>query len=130
MKTLFKAGDIKKHSKIVEEADLATFNGLIIHPVCSTFALCREIEWTSRLFVLEMKDEEEEGIGTMFNIEHNGPALLGQRIDIEAKVNRLQKNELICDYIVKVEERVIACGQTGQKILKRKKIEEIFNSFK
>lgn len=130
MKALYKTGDMKVHNKVVEEGDLATFYDQNVHPVCSTFSLSREIEWTSRLFLLEMKEEDEEGIGTLLTIEHISPALLGQRIDIEAKINRLQKNELLCDYIVKVGDRVIARGQTGQKILKKKKIEEIFSSCK
>ena len=36
----------------------------LVHTVLSTFALGRELEWAARLFVLEMKSVDEEGIGT------------------------------------------------------------------
>ena len=36
----------------------------LVHTVLSTFALGRELKWVARLFVLEMKSVDEEGIGT------------------------------------------------------------------
>ena len=45
-----------------------------VHPFYSTFALGRDVEWACRQFVLEMKEEDEEGIGTFLNITHKSPA--------------------------------------------------------
>ena len=54
---------------------LQRFSGKVVHPVCATFALARDIEWTTRQFVLQMRDDDEEGIGTMLTIDHRSPAL-------------------------------------------------------
>lgn len=126
MKKVFEKGDLKVHSFEVIEADIAAFNGDVVHSVCSTFALAREIEWSTRLFVLEMKDAEEEGIGTKLEIEHKGPAFVGERIEIEARVESLERNELICRYIARVGGRVVAEGITGQKVLPKQKITDLF----
>ena len=130
MKNIFTAGDVKIHRFSVTEADVAAFGGEEVHPVCSTFALAREMEWSSRLFVLQMKEEDEEGIGTSLNINHRSPALQGEELQIEAKVESLNGHELICSILVKMGDRVIAEGRTGQKVLKKEKLEKIFSKIK
>ncbi|AHM63080.1 hypothetical protein D770_24175 [Flammeovirgaceae bacterium 311] len=126
MKSIFKPGDKKIWQKRVEPEDVAAFTGVQVHPVCSTFALGREMEWASRLFVLEMREEEEEGIGTLLEIQHKTPALVGELLNIEATVDQLLQNELLCSIEVKVGDRVVATGRTGQKVLKRTALEKIF----
>lgn len=126
MKQLFKPGDKKHWQKVVLPEDVAAFGGEQVHPVCSTFALGREMEWASRLFVLEMREEDEEGIGTFLEIQHKAPALVGEQLFITAVLEQLQGNEIICTIEVQVEKRLVAVGKTGQKILKRQVLENIF----
>ena len=128
MKNLFKVGDRKTFSKIVNDADTANFDSGQVHPVYATFALGRDAEWCCRLFVLEMKEEDEEGIGTFLTIEHQSPSLVNSQVIFTATVEHLSKNEIICSYEAKVGERLIAFGKQGQKILKKEKINQIFNS--
>jgi fluoroacetyl-CoA thioesterase len=127
MKTLFKPGDKKEFRKMISQADVAAFNGEEVHPVYATFSLARDAEWTSRQFVLEMKSENEEGIGTFLTIEHKGPAFIGEEIYFTAWVDHIDGNELICFYEARVSERLIAIGKTGQKIFERSKLEKIFS---
>jgi len=122
MKNLFNINDKKQHVKIIGAADLASFDTGTVHPFCSTFVLAREMEWASRLFVLEMLDEDEEGIGTKLEINHLSPALEGEELLIEAVITSLEEHEIISSLEVKVGERVIARGITGQKILKKTKL--------
>jgi len=124
----FEKGDAKKHSFKVRESDFATFEAGTVHEVCSTFALGREMEWSSRLFVLEMIEENEEGIGTFLEIRHHSPAFLGEQVEMTALVESIINNELICKIEVKVRKKLIASGRTGQKILSKKKINQIFTS--
>lgn len=112
----------------VYNTDVAAFNADTVHNVCSTFALARNIEWASRQYVLEMKDKDEEGIGTYLKIHHENPAMIGEILTIASEVKSMVKNELICRFKVFVENRVIAFGESGQKILKKKKLEKIFSS--
>ena len=128
MKAIFKPGDKKEYRKVVEEIDVAVFHDETVHPVCSTFSLARDIEWTTRQFVLEMRDGDEEGIGTFLSIEHKAPAFVGDEILFTGRIEKLQGNELICSFEAYVGTRLIATGKTGQKILKREKISKIFQS--
>ena len=115
---------------MVKPEDSAKFNGKEVHPVCATYALARDIEWSSRLFVIEMKDDDEEGIGTMLTIDHRSPALVGDELAITAIISEMNGHELICEYVAKVGDRVVAIGKTGQKILKKEKVERLFSELK
>lgn len=128
MGTIVKVGDIRKHSFQVKEDHLATFETGPVHPVCSTFVLAREMEWASRLFILDICDSGEEGVGTMLHIDHKSPAFVGDNVVLEAKVLSFERNELMCEIMVVVGERVVALGKTGQKIMTKEKITQIFTS--
>lgn len=127
MKNIFEIGDIKTYEVLVESKDTAAFDSGTVHPVYATFALGRDAEWCCRLFVLEMKEEDEEGIGTYLSITHVKPALVGERVRFVAKVEKLDKNEIVCRYEAFVAERLIAFGEQGQKILKKERLEKMFN---
>ena len=127
MKQIFKAGDVKEYKTTVGPQDVAGFRGSVVHPVYATFALARDVEWTTRLFVLEMKEEDEEGIGTYLQISHAGPAFVGEEITIRGTVDQLTGRELRCSFEARAGNRIIATGKTGQKILKLEKIKSIFN---
>jgi fluoroacetyl-CoA thioesterase len=129
MKNIFKIGDSEKIEKLINDTDLASFNGGIVHKVCSTYVLAREIEWSSRQFVLKMKEEDEEGIGTKLTIDHMAPAFVGELLEVEAIVDQINDNELICSYIARVGKRIVAKGITGQKVLKKDAIHKIFSKF-
>lgn len=126
MKKIFRSGDSKQTSYVVTGEDVASFKGDVVHPVCATFTLAREIEWSTRQFVLEMREEDEEGVGTFLTIEHKSPAFVDEEIIFTVCYETLTGNELICSFEAKVGGRVVATGKTGQKILKRERINRIF----
>lgn len=128
MKDIFAIGDKKIYEMVVGKDDTATFEAGEVHPVYATFALGRDVEWACRLFVLEMKEEDEEGIGTFLNITHVSPALVGAEVRIIAVFDKLTKNEIVCTFEVKCGERLVAKGSQGQKILKKERINDLFNS--
>lgn len=130
MKTIFKKGDKKTYVRVVGEEDTAAFESGRVHPVYSTFALARDAEWTCRLFVLEMKEADEEGIGTFITVNHQSPALIGQSVQFEAEVESIHGNEIICGYRAMVRDRLIATGRQGQKVLKKNKINDLFEKLK
>lgn len=126
MKEIFNAGDVKEHRFRVKPADFAEFGGSLVHAVCSTFALAREVEWTTRLFVLDLKDNDEEGVGVFLEIHHKSPAFADEEIIFLARFEQLVGTELTCSFEARVADRLIAYGKTGQKILTREKIKSIF----
>ena len=126
MKVIFKPGDVKTYRKVVTDSDLAPFHGETLHPVYSTFSLARDFEWSSRLFFLEMKEEDEEGVGTFLSIEHKSPAKVGEEVIITARIETILDNELICIIEARSGDRLIASGKTGQKMLKKEKLNKLF----
>ena len=130
MRSIFQTGDTKLHVFKVKEADFARFDAESVHQVCSTFALAREIEWSTRLFVKDMLEEGEEGIGTFLSVQHKSPALAGQSVEIIATFEGVVEGEILCSYKAMVGDRVVAEGRTGQKILPKSKINSLFERLK
>lgn len=118
----FKIGDIKEYQKVVGEEDIARFESGEVHAFYSTFALGRDAEWAGRLFVLEMKEEGEEGIGTFLTINHHSPAFVNDTVTIKARLDLVEKNKVNCSFEANVGDRLIATGTTGQKIVSKEKL--------
>ena len=127
MKDIFKPGDSKNYKRTVSIEDIARFDTGTVHQLYSSFALGRDAEWCTRLFVLEMKEDDEEGIGTLLHIEHIAGAKPGSEILFTGIIEEITGNEIICYFEATHEGRLIARGKTGQKILKKTKLEELFS---
>ena len=130
MRDIHKAGDRKIFTRLVTSSDTARFDSGEVHPVYATFALARDAEWVCRLFVLDMKENDEEGIGTMVTVDHLSPAFIDDEVVFEGVVEEITGNEIICSYTARVGERIIAKGMQGQKILKKERINNIFNQLR
>ncbi len=61
MKNPFEIGAVKEYVKIVQEHEKAQFESGTVHAVYSTFSVAKDAEWSTRLFVLDMKEDDEEG---------------------------------------------------------------------
>ena len=127
MKNPFLPGDMKTHQYVVQTADLAAFGSGVVHPVCSTFTLGREMEWSSRVFILEMIEDDEEAVGISLRIDHQSPAMVGEVLDITAILDKVIDHKVLCRIEVRVKNRLIATGETGQKILKKTKIASLLD---
>ena len=130
MKLLFKEGDTKAFTRKVRLEDVATFDSGQVHPVYATFAIARDAEWACRLFVLEMREEDEEGIGTYISVNHISPALVEEEVIFEATLKQINKNAVICSYKAVCGNRVIAEGDNTQKILKIARLDLLFEELK
>jgi predicted thioesterase len=130
MKNPFQPGDQKQLVFQVTEDKLARFETGIVHEVYGTFALGQDAEWTCRQFVLEMKEEGEEGIGTFLTVDHVSPALLGCEVVITATLEAVNGKEVICSYEAHHKDRLLAKGRTGQKILNKARFDAYLDSLK
>jgi fluoroacetyl-CoA thioesterase len=130
VKNPFKSGDTRSYHKVVGEGETAEFPSGTVHPVYSTFSLARDAEWSTRLFVLEMKEEDEEGIGTFVEVQHHAPALVGTVVSFTASLEAVNGHEIICSFTAHADERLIASGRTGQKILKKEKVERLIEGLR
>ncbi|GAA4030863.1 hypothetical protein GCM10022409_13860 [Hymenobacter glaciei] len=121
----FQPGDTKTYHYLVCPGDVADFGpatGGLVHEVLSTFALGREMEWAARLFVLEMKAADEEGIGTELAIQHHAPAFPGETLTLTATFVALDGPSLRCAVEARVGPRLVATGHTGQRIVARARL--------
>lgn len=125
MKNPFAPGDTMVFETNVTEHKLARFDAGLVHPVYSTFALGKDAEWACRLFVLEMKEAGEEGIGSYLSIEHLYPAPLGSKVRITATLEKVEKNEIVCSYIAEANGHVIAKGRQSQRIIDKQKFDSL-----
>jgi fluoroacetyl-CoA thioesterase len=119
MKNPFRPGDRMHYRVVVTPDSMARFEDRMVHPVYGTFALGRDAEWAGRLFVLEMLEEGEEGIGTHLSVEHVSPAPVGSEVMISARLEEVQGNAVRCSFTATVGDRLIARGETGQKIIQK-----------
>lgn len=106
---------------------LAEFDSGLVHPVYSTFALGKDAEWACRLFVLEMKEEGEEGVGAYLSIEHLYPAPLGSKVQITATLKEVSGNKVSCKFEAFSNGRMIAKGDQDQRILDKEKFDQLIH---
>lgn len=107
------------------EDKLASFESGLVHPVYSTFALGKDVEWAGRLFVLEMKEEGEEGVGSYLSIEHLYPAPLGSQVLIVSTLSAVEGSKVVCDFEVWANGHLVAKGRQEQRILDKKRFEQL-----
>jgi fluoroacetyl-CoA thioesterase len=109
----------------VHPDDLATFRGVTIHYVCSTFALAREFEYAGRLVYESGQQADEQAIGVTVAVEHLAPAFVGTELEIEATPISFSKGVLACKVSAYSAGKLIATGQTTQKVLPASTIKRI-----
>ncbi|WP_343701581.1 hypothetical protein [Chitinophaga sp.] len=126
MQQIFRPGDIKTFTRTVRAEDCAAFDSGRVHPVYATFALARDAEWCCRLFVLDMKEEDEEGIGTMVHVEHLSPATAGTAVTFTATVVKAEAHTLLCRFEAHAGSRLVARGEQEQKVLKKSRLTQLF----
>lgn len=126
MQQIFRPGDTKTFTRTVRAEDCAAFDSGPVHPVYATFALARDAEWCCRLFVLDMKEEDEEGIGTMIRVEHLSPATAGTAVTFTATVVKAEGHTLLCRFEARAGSRLVARGEQEQKVLKKSKLAHLF----
>ncbi len=125
MKNPFQPGDVKTYALTVTPDKLARFpdqpGGGLIHPVYGTFALGQDAEWCCRLFVLDMLEVGEQGVGSLLTVEHLSPAPQGSRVTITATLEAVEGRRVRCRYQAHVlgsaGERLIAQGVQEQRIV-------------
>jgi len=125
----FQIGDTKTYEYIVKKGDFASFEeeGLI-HPVLSTFKIAQCAEWVCRLFVHEMKEAGEEGVGVMVSVFHHSPAIENEKVLFTAELVQVEKNQITCKWKATVNQRLIASGEQIQKIISKKKFDDILEN--
>ena len=88
----------------------------------------RDAEWSGRLFVIDMKEDSEEGIGVHIEVDHISPAFVGDIISFMASYEGVDEKGVVkTAFEAYVKGRLIAKGKQGQRVLRKDKIDLIFN---
>jgi predicted thioesterase len=130
MKTIFKPGDKKIFRHVVKAADTAGHDPRFVHQVYATFNIARDAEWCGRLFVLDMKEENEEGLGTFISVHHHGPAFPGEEIVFTAELEEINGPVIKNSFQAHAGNRLIATGRQVQQILPIERVKQIFDPTK
>lgn len=121
MKNPFQPGDRKFYQVVVNEHRLARFDAGLVHPVYGTFALGQDAEWVCRLFVLDMLETNEEGVGSYLSIRHASPAPLGATVELVAELVSVEQNRIRCRWSANWDGNLIAEGEQEQLIVDAKR---------
>jgi fluoroacetyl-CoA thioesterase len=122
----FQPGDQVSFTTTVTEDKLARFPeatdhyaGGLIHPVYSTFALARDAEWCGHLFILQMREPHEQGVGSALTVEHLAPALPGSEVVHTTTLVSVEGRRVRSTFEVHCGARLIARGTQEQVIVDR-----------
>ena len=113
------AGVSQEVSFVVTEEMCPAFDGRIVHRVCATWMLVHYMEVAGRMILIRYLDDDEEGVGIFVRCEHVAPAPVGASVRVVGTVTSNDGRELICDMSAFRDERLVATGQTGQKVFPR-----------
>lgn len=120
------AGFTIAHEIIVTPAMTVQFDELgALHPVYSTYQMARHFEEAGRKILLPHLEPGEEGIGSRVEVEHTASALVGMRVTIEARFERLDGRRLVATMtaISELGDR-IGHGLTVQAVLPSERIDQ------
>ena len=136
MKQLFAPGSEKSYTKVVSAEDIARFESGTVHEVYATFAIARDAEWAGRLFVLDMKEDDEEGdlsFGDMLHDDsHNAPEDDMMRNSVEGTLKNMlsaldaREQEIIKLYFGLEGHETHTLEEIGEKLdLTRERVRQI-----
>lgn len=118
---------IVTHQFIVKPSDCPDFGDGTLHPVLSTYALAREAEWAGRLILLDLKSDDQEGIGTSVTVEHHRAAKVGTIVTIQAELVAFDGRKMTVNYHATADGKLVATGTTGQALVLKSDLERIYN---
>ncbi len=125
MKSTLKVGQRASISIDVTDEMRPQFDGVVIHPLYSTWSMAHHMEIVARRVLAEHLEEDEEGIGTHLSIDHVSPAHVGSKVTIEAEAIEVDERSLVCEVIARVGDRVVGRGRQVQRVLSRHRMDEL-----
>lgn len=100
----------------------ARFFDCEIHPVYATFAIVEHAEYASRCVIMPFLEPHEDAVGYAINIEHTGPAIVGDIVTITATVRNVDGRSIDCAFTVARNEEPIATGNTVQRLVDKNRM--------
>ncbi|HSE79289.1 MAG TPA: thioesterase family protein [Alphaproteobacteria bacterium] len=123
MKPTLQPGLMHTRTVIIDKPRTIDFMGEDLR-VYATPEMVRDMEQTSRLLLLPHLDEGEDSVGMRVEIDHLGPALLGQSIEVAAKVVALEGRKATFEVEARDESGAIGRGRHIRFVVIKEKSRE------
>lgn len=100
-------------------------DGLVRHPLYSTWAMAYHCEVAARKLLAPFLDPEEEAVGAGLVIEHLAPAPVGGEVRLVCIVSKIVRNRVYCHLDVYWKNRKIGRGSHLQVVMPRRRFEAL-----
>ncbi|HEY8552335.1 MAG TPA: thioesterase family protein [Thermaerobacter sp.] len=97
----------------------AAFDGRVIHPLYSTWALVHHLEHAARRVLEPFLEPHEEGVGYAVEVRHLAPTPVGARVRAVAVLEAVEGNRVVCRVEAYNDLEKIAEGRQVQVVLDR-----------
>jgi fluoroacetyl-CoA thioesterase len=104
---------------------VAALDGVVVHPVCSTFWIAYYAEVAARRAIEPFFEEGENAIGAALHLEHIAMAPVGSELLVRAVVERMEGNRVWCRWEAFAVGQRIAQGEQLQVILPHERIQAL-----
>jgi len=104
---------------VVTDEMTARLEGLVHHPVYSTFWLAYHAECAARKAIVPYFDEDDDAVGSSIEIKHLAMAPVGAKVVIEARVAAMNGKRIECEITAKWGETIIARGTQSQYVMSK-----------
>jgi fluoroacetyl-CoA thioesterase len=104
---------------------VAALDGVVVHPVCSTFWIAYYAEVVARRAIEPFFEEGENAIGAALHLEHIAMAPVGSELLVRAVVERMEGNRVWCRWEAFAAGQRIAQGEQLQVILPHERIQAL-----
>jgi len=106
------------------------FDGVLAHPVYSTWSVVHHMEIAGRRLLAPFLDPQEEGVGSHICIDHKSPAPIGCSVLVRAEVNSNDGRRLEARVTARCGKRLIAEGKFVQTILSKERLAALFERYR
>ena len=108
MKDSLKAGVSFTAKALVEKDKTIGFMGEDLRVYATPF-MVQDTERTCRDFMLEHLEDGEDSVGARVEIDHLGPTLIGQTVEIEGKVTKIEDPRVLFE--IEIRDEVDSVGR-------------------
>ncbi len=109
----------------VTEDMAPVFDGVMVHPVYSTWSMVHHMELAARKVLAPYLEEHEEGLGTHVSVDHVSPARVGQTVLVVAECIDATPKMVTCRVTAHEGDRLLGRGTQVQTVLSRDTIAKL-----
>jgi predicted thioesterase len=128
MKPTFEPGIVREVVVTVTPDMCPAFDGVVVHPVYSTWSVAHHMEIAARKVLVDFLEEHEEGIGTHISVDHVAPCRVGRTVRIRAElveVNQDHHVRVVCECCAFDGDRLLARGRQIQVVMTKDTLKRI-----